>query len=145
MYQIIVLVLILASFIFLRIYDFPIWVTELELVIKCCLISTLGGVVYCLRAIYLNKCVHNRWGTEWEVWYYLRPLVSLICGIVSYIFLKAGLVLLDASQDIGQGMFGYLAFSFLAGLNVDKFVKRLEDIGKAVFGIELSRSSNNND
>lgn len=144
-YQIFILILILLSFITLRIYDFPTWIADLELVVKCCLVSTLGGVLYCLRAVYVNKCVRNSWSADWEVWYFLRPLVSLICGVVSYVFLKAGLVLLDASQDVGQGIFGYLAFSFLAGLNVDKFVKKLEDIGKAVFGIELSRSSNNND
>lgn len=121
----------------------PTWITELELVIRCCLISALGGVLYCLRAVYVNKCVRNQWDVKWEIWYYLRPLISLICGIISYVFLKAGLVLLEASQEADQGIYGYLAFSFLAGLNVDKFVKKLEDVGKAVFGIELSRSSNN--
>lgn len=142
-YQAFLLLAIVLGFVALERCSFPIWIFKIELIIQCCLISTLGGVIYCTRAIYINRCVHDNWDSAWTVWYYLRPIVSLVCGAVSYVFLKAGLIFLDASQEVDQGTFGYLAFSFLAGLNVDKFVKKLEDVGKAVFGIEPSRSSNN--
>ncbi len=111
--------------------------------LKCGMVAALGGVLYCLRSVYLNRCVHNRWDIQWEVWYYLRPLTSSICGLVAFLFLKAGLVVLDASQNQGAGEFGYLALALLAGLNVDKFVEKIEDIGKSLFGIEKSRNAKN--
>jgi hypothetical protein len=113
----------------------------LKLAVYCCMASTLGGVLYCLRAVYLNYCVKNQWDINWEAWYYIRPITSAICGVVAYIFLKGGLLILDAEQVEGSGHFGYLALAFLAGLNVDKFVEKVEEIGKSIFGIEKSRAS----
>lgn len=121
--------------------QFPQWVLNLELAINCALVSAIGGVLYCLRSVYLNRCVHDRWAKNWEVWYYLRPLTSLLCGLIAFILLKAGLVILDASQMSEMGNYGYYAFAFFAGLNVDKFVARVEEVGKAIFGIEKSRNA----
>ena len=59
-------------------------------------------------------------------------------GYVIWLFLKAGLVVLDASQNGNGGDYGYLAFAFFAGLNVDKFIGKIEDVGMALFGIEKS-------
>ena len=49
------------------------------------------------------------------------------------------------SSDVDSGNFGYLAFAFVAGLNVDKFVLKIEEISKATFGIEKSRSGSKDD
>jgi hypothetical protein len=116
-----------------------------ELAIQCVMLGSLGGILYCLRAVYLNKCVKNKWDENWEVWYYLRPLTSSISGLVSFIFLKAGLIALDAEQATNAGDFGYLAFAFIAGLNVDKFVSKIEDIAKSLFGIDKSRAAKESD
>jgi hypothetical protein len=51
---------------------------------------------------------------------------------------------IDARASITQqdsNDFGFYALAFLAGYNVDKFLKKLEDVGEAVFGIEKSRSA----
>ena len=108
------------------------------------LVSTIGGVMYCLRAIYLEKCVNNRWDSNWEIWYYIRPLTSLIGGFVAYIFLKAGLIVMEAKQEIGADNFGFLALSFIAGYNVSNFLKKIENIAQSAFGVEHSNSSNKN-
>lgn len=140
-YLIFVLVSLLVGFIALKQCEHR-WVPEgLKLAIYCGMASTLGGVLYCLRSVYLNYCVKNHWDKNWEVWYFIRPVTSAICGVVAYIFLKGGLVILDAEQVGESGNFGYLALAFLAGLNVDKFVEKVEDIGKSIFGIEKSRAS----
>jgi len=140
-YLLIILALITVGFIGIELYGFPSSLASIELPVRCALIAALGGVLYCLRSVYLNRCVHDRWTKSWEVWYYLRPLTSLICGVVAYVFLKAGLVVLDASQDTDAGNFGYYAFAFFAGLNVDKFVAKIEEIGKSLFGIEKTRNA----
>lgn len=116
------------------------WISSNELALKCGLIGMLGGVLYCLRAVYLNKSVRGQWSADWEVWYYLRPITSLISGITAYLFLKAGLIVLDAAETESSNTYGYLAFAFLAGLNVDRFIDKIEEIGKSIFGIEKTRS-----
>ncbi|WP_028886769.1 hypothetical protein [Teredinibacter turnerae] len=119
----------------------PNWVGGYLLPLKCILMSSVGGALYCLRAVYVNKCVNKNWDVDWETWYYLRPVTSAISGFVAFVFLKAGLIVLEANQVQGAGDFGFLAFAFVAGLNVDKFVLKIEDVAKAVFGIEKSRAS----
>ena len=39
----------------------PLWITPYLLVYNCVLMGGLGGVVYCLRAVYLNRSVRNKW------------------------------------------------------------------------------------
>lgn len=140
-YLIVMLVIIALSFLGLEQFGLPDSLDSSELALRCALIAALGGILYCLRSVYLNRCVHDRWTKSWEIWYYLRPITSFICGIVAYIFLKAGLVVLDASQNTDAGNFGYYAFAFFAGLNVDKFVAKIEEIGKSLFGIEKTRNA----
>ena len=131
------------ALIVLKTHALPSWVLEMDLAIKCGMVAAMGGVLYCLRSVYLNRCVHDRWDKHWEIWYYLRPIASSICGLVAFLFLRAGLVVLDAKQNVGAGEYGYLAFAFIAGLNVDRFVEKIEDIGRSLFGIEKSRNAKN--
>lgn len=114
---------------------------ELKLVAACVLFGGLGGVTYCLRGVYLNACVRKQWDVAWLPWYLLRPIVSLVLGGVSYLFVKSGLLLLGASQDQTGSQLGIWAISYIAGLNVDRFLAKIEDIGLTVWGIEPSRQS----
>jgi len=119
----------------------PNWVMEYKLATLCCLIGGVGGVVYCLRGVYLNRAVRDQWDRRWHVWYYLRPIVSVVCGGASYLVLKAGLLILEASADQEATHFGFIAFAFIAGLNVDKFITKIEDIAQTTWGIEKSRTA----
>ena len=119
----------------------PEWLVPYSLGYKCALMGALGGVVYCLRAVYLNRSVKAKWNEDWHVWYYLRPVVSLVVGMVSCVFLNAGLLVLDASQVDAARASGFLGLSFIAGLNVDRFLVRLEDIAQSTWGIRPSRAS----
>jgi len=110
--------------------------------LTCTIIGGLGGCLYCLRAVYLNADVRNQWSSQWHIWYYLRPLVSLGCGGVSYLFLRAGLLVLESGTKPDASEIGFYALAFIAGFNVDKFIKKLEDVSEAVWGIEKSRASN---
>lgn len=67
--------------------------------------------------------------------------MSLIVGVVAYVFLSAGLLVLDASRSDTQSTFGFLALAFIAGLNVDRFLVRLEEIAFSTWGIKPSRSA----
>ena len=131
-----------AGFIALKSIPMPVWVTTpWQLTFQCAVTGGTGGCLYCLRAVYLNACVRKNWDQAWEVWYYLRPFISVLCGGVSCLFLKAGLLLLDASRPSNSSNLGFYAFAFIAGLNVDKFIAKVEDIAQATWGIEKSRST----
>lgn len=118
---------------------------SLQLVLTCACLGGVGGALYCLRGVYLNACVRKQWDTSWYPWYFIRPLVSHICGAVSYIFLKAGLLLLEAKSSETSSDLGFFALAIIAGLNVDKFVSKVEDIAQATWGIERSRTAKSAD
>ena len=113
----------------------------LSLVFMCAFLGGIGGALYCLRAVYLNACVIKKWDTAWKPWYFIRPVVSHITGAMSYIFLRAGLLLLEASPSGAATDLGFFALALIAGLNVDKFVSKIEDIAQASWGIEKYRTS----
>lgn len=113
----------------------------LKVGVMSALVGGIGGCIYCLRAIYIQACVKKNWDTEWKPWYYLRPVVSTACGGISYLFLKAGLLILESGTSPDSSDLGFYALAFIAGLNVDKFISKVEDIAQAVWGIEKSRSA----
>ena len=69
--------------------------------------------------------------------------MSLVCGGISFVFLKAGLLLLESRQQTDATEIGFYALAFIAGLNVDKFIAKIEDVAQAVWGIEKSRAAKN--
>ncbi|MCK4824986.1 hypothetical protein KA005_55060 [bacterium] len=48
---------------------------------------------------------------------------------------------MESKQLSGTTDLGFLALAFIAGLNVDKFIEKIEDIAQASWGIEKSRTS----
>jgi hypothetical protein len=139
------LTLLIATIFYILSGGLPTWLIQYTLPISCVICGGLGGVLYCIRAIYLNYSVRKTWATEWQVWYILRPIASLLTGLVSYGFLKSGLLILEAQSTETSSNFGYYALAFVAGLNVDKFISKIEDLAKATWGIEKSRASSSNE
>jgi len=118
---------------------------NITLALYCGIFGGVGGVTYCLRGIYLNACVRNQWSEVWIPWYIIRPIVSFLCGVVSYLFLKAGLIILESHQTESPTNFALYALAFVAGLNVDKFIERIEDIAQITWGIKRSRTGKKDD
>ena len=114
---------------------------ELRVSVLCILFGGLGGITYCLRGVYLNACVRKQWDVGWLPWYVLRPVVSLILGGISYLFVKTGLLVLGAAMTDSGPPLGIWALAFIAGLNVDRFLAKIEEIGSTAWGVEPSRQS----
>lgn len=105
----------------------------------CFLFGVLGGIIHCLRGYYLHSALLKDWNADWNVWYYLRPIVSGLMGFVSLIFIKAGLLMFSADSQVsieGSKIMAYFAVAFIAGYNVQNFLAKLEEVFKAVLGIE---------
>ena len=126
---------------YLQVAKLPYWIESVRVVLVSVALGGIGSVAYCLRAVYLNISVHKRWSVDWLPWYLIRPAVGCIFGGISYVVLKAGLLLLDAEESTGDLNYGFLTLAFIAGFNVDRFVKRMEEAAKATFGIEPSRAA----
>lgn len=117
----------------------PAWLAPYQLAINCILLSTLAGILYCIRALYTNVAsTHNN---APELWYYLRPLASAVAGFAAYVFLKASIIVLEANQAEDAGLHGYMAFSFIAGYNVDLFLKKIEDLSKSTFNVDKASAN----
>ncbi len=105
------------------------------------LFGLTGGCTYCIRSLYLQYCVKQEWDNKWVVWHVVRPFVSTVCGVVSLVFVKSGLLMLEASSIETQSHYGIYALAFIAGLNVDNFIKKIESIFKVIAGIQETRAS----
>lgn len=134
--------LLVAALIALLLDMLPPTAAFMKLALMCCTVAGIAGCLYCIRAIYINKCVCMRWDPDWTAWYLLRPMASIMSGGASYLFLKAGLLILESKEAATSSDTGFLALAFVAGLNVDKFLGKLESIAQAVWGIDKSRASN---
>lgn len=108
----------------------------------CILIGGVGGNIYCLRAIYIQACVRKEWDENWVVWYILRPIISLVVGGISYLFIKAGLVIFSSNGQLELNQLSIWSLAFISGLNVDNFIKKIENMGMTIWGITPSRISN---
>ena len=111
---------------------------DIFLALCCSTAGLAGGLVNCLRSVYLNACVYKQWDPTWHVWYYLRPILSSIMGLVAFVFIRAGLVVFGSSdaRTSGASIYGYLAVCFIAGYNVRRFLERIEGVSEASFGIK---------
>ncbi|WP_438479700.1 hypothetical protein [Oleiharenicola lentus] len=119
----------------------PPWLIPFEVGCLCLLTAGIGGIVYCLRGLYVNTCAGAGWNERWMLWYFTRPIVSLVCGAVSYLLLKAGLLVLDSAPRAESNHLGFYVLAFIAGLNVDKFLTKIEEVAQTTWGIEKSRSA----
>jgi len=140
-YLFIDLMALISIFVLFQLQLMPNWIINIKLLVYCMLLGGLGGFIYCSRAIYVNYCVNKKWDPYWNIWYYIRPIVSCVSGAVSWLFLKSGLLILDSTQKIDSSNLGFYALAFIAGYNVDKFMNKIEQISEATWGIEKSRSS----
>lgn len=103
----------------------PKCVISIKHIINCVLVAVSGGVLYCLRAVYLNYSVRKQWDGVWLIWYLFRPFASGLMGYVTYLVITAGLFAVGSSSAEHPETLLY-ALSFFAGLNVDGFLKKFE-------------------
>jgi hypothetical protein len=112
----------------------------LETASYCFLFGSIGGIVQCFRGYYLHTALFKDWDDDWNVWYYLRPIVSGILGFISLVFIKAGLFVF--SSEGGSNLMAYLAIAFIAGYNVQNFLNKLEEVSKTTLGIHKKDKPN---
>ena len=112
-----------------------------ELALRCCIVGTLGCCLYCLRSLYIHGAVESDWDSKWLSWHLLRPFAASISSLSALVLLKAGLILLNSetSTDEKTTLWGYYFLAFVAGLNIEKFLSKIEEIGETVFGVKASR------
>jgi hypothetical protein len=147
-YLVIILILYILLFIAMYFIDLELYFEpglflneDLKLLLLCCVLAGLGGTIYCLRGVFEHACRKNDWKLKWNLWYYIRPIFSIGCGIIAFLFLKAGLFLLETNIPENATNIGYLVLSFIAGYSVDSFIERIEEIGKSIFSIKKSNYS----
>lgn len=107
----------------------------LRIPVTCCFTALIGSCLFCMRTIYLTQCAHEQVDEALRLWFYLRPIAGFICGGVSFVFLKWGLLILESNSAPNSSETGFYALSLIAGLNVDKFIIRIERVAHAIWGM----------
>ncbi|WP_104047657.1 hypothetical protein [Vibrio jasicida] len=122
------------------IFPSPEWVESIKHIIGCILVAISGGVLYCLRAVYVNYSVRKQWDEVWLVWYLFRPFTSGLMGFLTFLVVKAGLFAVGSTSAVHPETLLY-ALSFFAGLNVDGFLKRFEGQVSSSMKVKGSRQT----
>ena len=145
-YLLLILGLDLWGFVDVLSGSIPDWAHPYDTAFLCALTGGVGGIVYCLRGLYVNTCVREGgWDPKWMPWYFIRPIVSHLCGSISFIVLRTGLLVLESQPKTESHEIGFYLLAFVAGLNVDKFVTKIEDLAQTTWGIDKSRASSDGD
>jgi len=108
----------------------------LQLSAYCLLAGIFSGIFRCLRSYYLHSSALKDWDDGWIPWYYVRPIVSGMAGLVSLLFIKTGLMLFG-NTIIGTGedkTLLYIAFAFICGYSVENFIEKIEKISQSKKG-----------
>ena len=106
-----------------------------EILAYCSLFGMLGSIFYCLRAYYLHTAVFKDWDSDWNVWYYIRPIAGGISGFISLFFIKLGFLIFSSDQKVfteGRKVLAYFTIAFIAGYKVKRFSEIIEGISKRI-------------
>lgn len=76
---------------------------------------------------------------RWWPWYFLRPTIGFLAGIVFYFLYNGGIVELNVKYNSESRLFFLLALSGLIGFGLTDFISRLRIVSKAIFGSEDSK------
>ena len=118
---------------------------EHKLIAQCIFIGGIGATTYCLRSIYLNILKGLEDYDKWAIWYYMRPILGLVMGGVSWLFLKAGILALQSEPTSPLQGTVFMSLAFIAGYNISQFLKKLEELADSLWGIKKSRSGKTKD
>jgi len=100
----------------------------------------LGGVVS--NFLGFHHYIDGDFDMNQRIWYYFRPLIAPILGIIAYFFIASGLMTLtgvntptsDFSKTISiPTIMFYCALAFLVGLSTHDFIGKLNDISGTIF------------
>lgn len=139
-YLLFLLIVSIALWHLIATHDTHPWIESIRQTIGCVLAAVGGGVLYCLRAVYLNYSLRKQWDNVWIVWYLFRPFASGIMGYLTYLVISAGLVAVGTTSVEHPETLLY-ALSFFAGLNVDGFLKKFEGQVSSSMKVKESRQT----
>lgn len=142
LYLLFLLFLPITYYYHLSLSDLPIWLSKFKLLNECILFGLIGGVIYCLRGMYVNHCALKQWCAGWSLWYLLRPLLSTMMGGISYFILMSGLMAAGMNATSKSPDYFFYLVAFFAGLRVDSFLKYFEGQISKHFNSSKDKESN---
>jgi FtsH-binding integral membrane protein len=103
----------------------------------------IGGCLYSMRGLQRhvididNPQAENNWDPKrlWE--YILHPITGAVLGVISFLFLKGGLLALSESSDSASSLevkAAFVSVAVLAGFSSREFLLKMKDIASNVFG-----------
>ncbi len=93
----------------------PDWILTRRPIIFCSLLGGIGGVVYCFRCDLRQLMHRHRLGPKMDSMVFPRDQLLAFYGAISYLFLKAGLLILESKQTADSSELGFYALALLPG------------------------------
>ena len=105
---------------------------KLYLYVACA--GGLGALVSCMRGVYWHVAQKD-YDTNFVYWYFFRPWVGLILGLVSYFLIAGGLLAFDAATpgDSFRAKALFVAVAFLAGFCANDFMTKISAVAQVIF------------
>lgn len=114
----------------------------LWLIIASGLISVIGVNIRSLWDFVGNASYkYNLDIDRWWSWYFLRPTIGFLAGVIFYFLYNGGVVELTLKNNSHSRLYFLLALSGLIGFGLNDFITRLRTVSKAIFGSEESKKN----
>jgi hypothetical protein len=112
----------------------PIWgiSNDQGLVLLAMLAGIIGSILYAIQSfvVYIGN---QSLALSWSIWYFARPWIGALLGMLIYFVLRAGLA---APSAASVTPYGVVAFGALAGLFSQKATQKLKEVFDTTFRTE---------
>lgn len=111
----------------------PVNSTELDvrLLLVVGLAGTMGSLLHALGS-FADYVGESKLKTSWLLWYFLRPVVGALMGMIFYFLLRGGL-LSGQIDPSNVNPYGFVALAALAGMFADQASLKLREVFDTLF------------
>lgn len=109
----------------------------INLAIYSILGSILGGSILSITSFHKYVAIEKNFDKD-HIWGFIfTPILSILVGILSFVLIKSGLLILNGNMPIDSNStntintsLGFIAIGSIAGYNWDVFVKKIQQLSK---------------
>jgi hypothetical protein len=116
-----------------RLYGLHHWPAGLNFLAYAVAWGCLGACVAAVRAA-AKHVADGDFSLSWKWWYFSKPPLGALMGLVMLIMAKGIAGALGAKVDVMNG-YGVAALAFLAGFGVERALHKLDDLAKTTFTV----------
>ena len=103
-------------------------------ILLAALAGGLGGAVYATFSM-IYHLGDGSTESSYVLWYFMRPVIGLVLGVVVFFVVRGGLLVITVSQ-VDLNLYGVAGISALAGISARQMMTKLREVLNSIFGME---------